>query len=189
MLEQAAAIKDVAEADKDQLEGPIALGTLPTIGPYLLPQFIPLLQETSSKLSLYVEEGSVADLAGKLRNGDLDAILVTAPFAEADVVVQPLFDEPFVLLLPADHRLANKIADRSRRTCEPSELLLLGEGDSLREQILAAFPHLDPRSRDRRGRAHLHAGRDARNPAPHGGFAPGRDHPAADRGRGAALCP
>ena len=46
VLEQAAAIKDVAEADKDQLEGPIALGTLPTIGPYLLPQFIPLLQET-----------------------------------------------------------------------------------------------------------------------------------------------
>ena len=96
VLEQAAAIKDVAEAEKDQLEGPIALGTLPTIGPYLLPQFIPLLQETTDKLSLYVEEGSVADLAGKLRSGDLDAILVTAPFAEADVVTQPLFDEPFV---------------------------------------------------------------------------------------------
>ena len=93
-------------------KGPIALGTLPTIGPYLLPQFIPLLQETSSKLSLYVEEGSVTELATKLRNGDLDAILVTAPFVEADVVVQPLFDEPFVLLLPADHRLANKVQDR-----------------------------------------------------------------------------
>ncbi len=73
VLEQAAAIKDVADADKDQLEGPIALGTLPTIGPYLLPQFIPLLQETTNKLSLYVEEGSVAELATKLRNGDLDA--------------------------------------------------------------------------------------------------------------------
>jgi LysR family transcriptional regulator, hydrogen peroxide-inducible genes activator len=143
VLEQAAAIKDVAEAGKDQLEGPIALGTLPTIGPYLLPQFIPLLQETTHKLSLYVEEGSLPDLAGKLRNGDLDAILVTAPFAEADVVVQPLFDEPFVLLLPADHPLAARprieITD-----LDPHELLLLGEGDSLREQILAAFPRLDP---------------------------------------------
>jgi LysR family transcriptional regulator, hydrogen peroxide-inducible genes activator len=143
VLEQAAAIKDVADADKDQLEGPIALGTLPTIGPYLLPQFIPLLQETSSKLSLYVEEGGVADLAGKLRAGDLDAILVTAPFAEADVVVQPLFDEPFLLLLPPDHRLANKIKIEAA-DIEPGELLLLGEGDSLREQILEAFPHLDP---------------------------------------------
>lgn len=143
VLEQAAAIKDVAEADKDQIEGPIALGTLPTIGPYLLPQFIPLLQETSSKLALYVEEGSVAELAAKLRNGDLDAILVTAPFVEADVVTQPLFDEPFVLLLPADHRLANKV-EIAATDLEPSELLLLGQGDSLREQVLQAFPHLDP---------------------------------------------
>ena len=116
VLEQAAAIKDVAEADKDQLEGPIALGTLPTIGPYLLPQFIPLLQETTNKLSLYVEEGGITDLAGKLRNGDLDAILVTAPFAEADVVVQPLFDEPFVMLMPADHRLANKLKIEAGRS-------------------------------------------------------------------------
>ena len=134
----------MADADKDQLEGPIALGTLPTIGPYLLPQFIPLLQETTNKLSLYVEEGSVSELASKLRNGDLDAVLVTAPFVEADVVTQPLFDEPFVVLLPADHRLASKVADPGQPTSLPTELLLLGEGDSLREQILAAFPHLDP---------------------------------------------
>ena len=145
VLEQAAAIKDAAEAGKDQLEGPISLGTLPTIGPYLLPQFIPLLQETSNKLSLYVEEGSVGDLAGKLRSGDLDAILVTAPFVEADVVTQPLFDEPFVLLLPADHRLANKVRIEAADLA-PGELLLLGEGDSLREQILAAFPQLDPKA-------------------------------------------
>jgi LysR family transcriptional regulator, hydrogen peroxide-inducible genes activator len=143
VLEQAAAIKDVADADRDQLEGPIALGTLPTIGPYLLPQFIPLLQETTNKLSLYVEEGSVSDLAGKLRSGDLDALLVTAPFVEADVVTQPLFDEPYVVLLPADHRLASRV-EITGEDLLPSELLLLGEGDSMREQILAAFPHLDP---------------------------------------------
>jgi LysR family transcriptional regulator, hydrogen peroxide-inducible genes activator len=70
-------------------------------------------------------------------------VLVTAPFVEADVVTQPLFDEPFVLLLPADHRLASKT--RIEPTdLKPEELLLLGEGESLREQILAAFPHLDP---------------------------------------------
>ncbi len=143
VLEQAAAIRDVAEADREQVEGPISLGTLPTIGPYLLPQFIPLLQETTNKLSLYVEEGSIADLAGKLRNGELDALLITAPFSEADVVLQPLFDEPFVLLLPTDHRLAGKPRIETG-DLEAKELLLLGEGDPLREQILAAFPHLDP---------------------------------------------
>ncbi len=143
VLEQAAAIKDVAEADRDQLEGPIALGTLPTIGPYLLPQFIPLLQETTRKLSLYVEEGTAAELSAKLRSGDLDAVLVTAPFSLPDVVVQSLFDEPFVLLMPADHRLAGQ-AQIAPDDLEPSEILLLGDGDSLREQILAAFPRLDP---------------------------------------------
>src|SRR4029078_8669198 len=143
VLEQAAAIKDVAAADKDQLEGPIALGTLPTIGPYLLPQFIPLLQETSNKLSLYVEEGTVGGLATKLRNGDLDALLITAPFVEADVVTQPLFDEPFMVLLPGDHPLASR-APVQPTDINPAELLLLGEGDPLREQILASFPHLDP---------------------------------------------
>ena len=143
VLEQAAAIKDVAEAGKDQLEGPIALGTLPTIGPYLLPQFIPLLQESTHKLSLYVEEGPVAELAVKLRSGDLDALLLTAPFVEADVVTQPLFDEPFVVLMHAGHRLANR-QQVAAHDLEPAEVLLLGDGDSLRERILAAFPHLNP---------------------------------------------
>ncbi|HEY5809658.1 MAG TPA: LysR family transcriptional regulator, partial [Povalibacter sp.] len=92
VLEQTAGIKDVADADKDQLQGPLALGTLPTIGPYLLPQFIPLLQEMADGLALYVEEGSQVILTTRLRSGELDAILVTAPFAETDVVAQPLFD-------------------------------------------------------------------------------------------------
>jgi LysR family hydrogen peroxide-inducible transcriptional activator len=90
-----------------------------------------------------VEEGSVTELAGKLRTGDLDAVLVTAPFVEADVVTQPLFDEPFVLLLPADHPLASR-TEIQASDLDPKELLLLGEGFPLREQILAAFPHLDP---------------------------------------------
>ncbi|HEY2416679.1 MAG TPA: LysR substrate-binding domain-containing protein [Steroidobacteraceae bacterium] len=144
LLDQAAAIKDVADADKEQLHGPLALGTLPTIGPYLLPQFIPLLQETASQLSLYVEEGNQASLAFKLRAGELDVILITAPFSEPDVVTQPLFDEPFVLLLPVDHRLAGKTAIGAA-DLDPAEVLLLGEADGFRAQVLAAFPHLNPR--------------------------------------------
>lgn len=141
VLHQTAAIKDVAATDKDQLRGPLALGTLPTIGPYLLPQFIPLLQKTAGQLSLYVEEGSQESLTLKLRNGELDAILGTAPLSEPDVVTQPLFDEPFVLLLPADHRLANKTAVAAT-DLDPEEMLLMGDGDRFREQVLAAFPHL-----------------------------------------------
>jgi len=143
VLHQIAAIKDVAAADREQLQGALALGTLPTIGPYLLPQFIPLLQKTASQLSLYVEEGSQDSLTLKLRNGELDAILVAAPFSEPDVVSQPLFDEPFVLLLPADHQLANKTVIAAA-DLDPAEVLLLAEGDCFRDQVLAAFPRLGP---------------------------------------------
>ena len=123
-------IKDVAAADKEQLQGPFQLGTLATIGPYLLPQFIPLLQKTAGQLSLYVEEGTQESLTLKLRHGELDAILVTAPFSEPDVVTQALFDEPFVLLLPADHRLAGKSAIAAA-DLDPAEILLLDEARSL----------------------------------------------------------
>jgi LysR family hydrogen peroxide-inducible transcriptional activator len=141
VLNQTAAIRDVAAADNEQLQGPLGLGTLPTIGPYLLPQFIPLLQKTASQLSLYVEEGTQHSLTLKLSNGELDAIVVVAPFSEPDMVTQPLFDEPFVLQMPADHRLANKTVIAAA-DLDPSEVLLLGEGDSFRDQVLSAFPGL-----------------------------------------------
>ena len=123
VLEQAAAIKDVAEADKDQLEGPIALGTLPTIGPYLLPQFIPLLQETTNKLSLYVEEGSdhgarheAAQRRSRRVAGD-GAVRRGGRRRRSRCSTKP-----FVLLMPADHRLASKsqiaaTRSRGRRSC------------------------------------------------------------------------
>lgn len=143
VLEKTAEMKDVAAADTDQLAGPLALGTLPTIGPYLLPQFIPLLQEMAADLPLYVEEATQAELVTRLRNGDLDAILVTAPCNETDIVTQELFDEPFVLLMSARHRLAGKHAIGAN-DLDPAEVLLLDEGHAFREQVLAAFPHLRP---------------------------------------------
>lgn len=143
VLEKTAEIKDVAASDNDQLAGPLALGTLPTIGPYLLPQFIPLLKEMAADLPLYVEEATQPDLIAKLRNGDLDAILVTAPCSETDIVTQELFDEPFVLLMSARHRLATQHAVEASEV-DPAELLLLDEGHAFREQVLAAFPHLRP---------------------------------------------
>lgn len=143
VLEKTAEIKDVAATDSDQLAGPLALGTLPTIGPYLLPQFIPLLKEMAADLPLYVEEATQADLVAKLRNGDLDAILAAAPCNETDIVTQELFDEPFVLLMSARHRLASR-QEIAADDLDPAEVLLLDEGHAFREQVLAAFPHLRP---------------------------------------------
>ncbi|MBL8267822.1 hydrogen peroxide-inducible genes activator [Steroidobacter sp.] len=143
VLERTAEIKDVATGDANQLQGPLALGTLPTVGPYLLPQFIPLLQEMANSMPLFVEEAAQQTLAAKLRNGDLDALLVTAPFSEPDIVVQPLFEEPLVLLVPARHRLASK-ATVALDDLDPAEVLLLDEGHAFRDQVLSVFPQLRP---------------------------------------------
>lgn len=141
ILEQAAEIRDLAGADRDQLAGPLALGTLATVGPYLLPQLIPLLQKMAPLMPLYVEEDSVAALAKKLRHGELDTLVLTQPFTEPDVVTQALYEEPFVILLPANHRLAHQ-AELRAEELPAEELLLLGEGNALRDQVSAALPAL-----------------------------------------------
>ena len=141
VIEQIARIKDLAASDRDQLSGPLALGTLPTVGPYLLPQFIPLLQELAPDLSLYVEEASQVELTTRLRAGDLDVALVCLPFTDVDIVAQALFDEPFVLLLPTSHPLAAKL-EITAADLRPQEVLLLRDGHEFRAQVLSSFPHL-----------------------------------------------
>lgn len=151
VLEQTSAIKDIANAGKDQLSSPLHVGAIFTIGPYLLPHFIPELQKVARDMPLYVEEGYTATLRQRLRSGELDVIIVALPFTEADVVTQPLFDEPFVVLLPQDHPLAEK------QTIDPSDLdehnvLLLGEGHCFRDQVLATCPNLKSSMEDANGR-------------------------------------
>lgn len=151
VLEQASAIKDIANAGKDQLSSPLHVGAIFTIGPYLLPHFIPELQKIAQKMPLYVEEGYTATLRQKLRKGELDVIIVALPFTEADVVTQALFDEPFVVLLPHDHPLAEKQAI-DPRDLDGQNVLLLGEGHCFRDQVLATCPNLKTSMEDSSGR-------------------------------------
>jgi len=141
VLEQTAAIKDIVDAGKDQLSSPLAVGAIFTIGPYLLPQFIPHLQKLASKMPLYIEEGYTATLGKKLRNGELDVIILALPFNEPDVVTQALYDEPFVVLMPHDHPLARK-EKIDPADLDDQDVLLLGEGHCFRDQVLATCPHL-----------------------------------------------
>lgn len=142
VLEQARKVKELAEIGKDPLGTRLAIGAIFTVGPYLFPCFVPGLQQRAPKMPLYIEESFTAVLREKLRNGDLDAIIVALPFTEPDVVTLPLYDEPFVVLMPADHPLAAQEAiDRDVIQGEP--VLLLGEGHCFRDQVLAACPGLD----------------------------------------------
>jgi len=88
--------------------GTYRIGVTPTLGPYLLPQVLPEIHERFQELRLFVREGVPAELNQDLRGAKHDLILSTQPIAEAGLEISPLFREPLKLVLPLDHRLANK---------------------------------------------------------------------------------
>lgn len=141
VLDQVNAIKEIAQDGKNQLSSPLRVGAIYTIGPYLFPHLMPELHRAAPEMPLYIEENYTAVLREKLRHSELDAIIVALPFTEPEVVTLPLYDEPFVVLMPNDHPLAQ------HKEIEPSallahDLLLLGPGHCFREQVLGACPQL-----------------------------------------------
>lgn len=145
VLEQAGMIKELATLGKDPLGSRLSIGAIFTVGPYLFPDFIPRLQISAPNMPLYIEENYTAVLREKLRSGALDAIVIALPFEEADVVTLPLYQESFVVVLPANHALA-KNATISPRQLEKDSVLLLGEGHCFRDQVLDACPGLKRKS-------------------------------------------
>lgn len=141
ILEQMAEIEDLTQAAADHLQGPLSLGVLANLGAYLMPQCLPLLQKLAPQMPLYIEEGSASHLGRRLQRGHLDALVVSLPFELADVVVQPLYQEPYDLLLPAGHPMAQQpvIAAESLPV---TELLLPGMGYGGHAALLAALPQL-----------------------------------------------
>lgn len=138
-LEEAEAVRQIADEGKDQLRGPLRLGAIYTIGPYLLPNLVPVMRESSPDMPLIVQENYTAALAEALRHGDLDVIIISLPFNEPGVATEALYDEPFVVVLPSSHPW------QERETVSANELagetvLLLGAGHCFRDQVVEACP-------------------------------------------------
>ncbi|WP_020405508.1 hydrogen peroxide-inducible genes activator [Hahella ganghwensis] len=150
VLDQVGVIKDTAQAGKDQLSTPLRVGAIYTIGPYLFPHLLPELHRAAPGMPLYIEENYTSVLREKLRHSELDAIIVALPFNEPEVVTLPLYDEPFVVLMPQDHPLAQYDEIRSEQI-PLKEMLLLGPGHCFRDQVLEACPEwVDKLGRDSR---------------------------------------
>ncbi|MGA7802042.1 MAG: LysR substrate-binding domain-containing protein [Gammaproteobacteria bacterium] len=139
VLEQADEISRIAARGKDPLAGPLRVGAIFTIAPYLLPRVIPVLRRKAPAMPLVIEEDYTANLAARLKNGDLDVIVISLPFQEPGLAVQAVYEEPFVVALPSEHRW------RDRKGIDAQELsrenlLLLGAGHCFRDQVLQACP-------------------------------------------------
>ncbi len=139
VLEEVSGIRQAAEQGKDQLAGPLRLGAIYTIGPYLLPHLIPNLAKAAPQMPLVVEENYTAVLSEKLKQGDLDVIIISLPFDEPGVRTLPLYEEPFVLLIPSSHPL-NQYDEVEVDQLKAEDVLLLGAGHCFRDQVLEVCP-------------------------------------------------
>ncbi|CAD5375899.1 Hydrogen peroxide-inducible genes activator [Pseudomonas sp. OF001] len=139
VLEQAQGIRELAQAGKNQLAAPLKVGAIYTVGPYLFPHLIPQLHKIAPDMPLYIEENFTHVLRDKLRTGELDAIIIALPFQEADVLTKPLYDEPFYVVMPAEHPWTAR-ASIDAEMLNDKSLLLLGEGHCFRDQVLEACP-------------------------------------------------
>ncbi|MGN6573549.1 MAG: hydrogen peroxide-inducible genes activator [Pseudolabrys sp.] len=132
-----AAARDLVDfaRHRDVLSGPLKLGIIPTLAPYLLPRVLPLLQKRYPALRLDVRETQTDALVDELTAGTLDCLLLALPVEGADVETTALFDDRFLLAAPAAEPLPKRrvtVSDVDQR-----RLILLEEGHCLRDQALA----------------------------------------------------
>ncbi len=139
VLAESRLIEDLAREGRDELTGPLRFGAIYTVGPYLLPNLVPLMRERAPRMPLVIEENFTARLLEQLRDNELDVITVALPVDLNGLSAWSIYDEEFVVLLPPDHHwAAAKQIPAKQLAGEP--LLLLGPGHCFREQVIEACP-------------------------------------------------
>ncbi len=131
------ALVALAQTERTPLAGPLRLGVIPTIAPFLLPRVLPRLRKVLPKLRLFLHEGTTAEIHGKLLKGELDLLLLALPFDLDNVEVQPLFRDAFRLACRRGTELVNPTNYNYSRLDRDS-VLLLNEGHCLREHAISA---------------------------------------------------
>jgi LysR family transcriptional regulator, hydrogen peroxide-inducible genes activator len=136
MLSAARDLADSARRSARPLSGPLHVGIIPTLAPYVLPRVLPELQRRYPELRLELIESQTRTLLSELRRGALDVLLLALPLDTPDFETLPLFEDHFLLAVPADNPLPERARVRTRDV-DTRRLILLEEGHCLRDQALA----------------------------------------------------
>jgi len=142
VLEEAARIREIAQAGRNHLVGALRLGVIYTVAPYLLPDLIPALHDRAPQMPLEIEENITENLELALKTGRIDAAIVALPFATPGVTTTFVYEEPFQVVVPLGHKWAK------RKSVHPDELgsehtILLNVGHCFRDQVLDTCPELN----------------------------------------------
>ena len=141
VLEQSNAIREIAAQGRDPLAGPLRVGVIYTIGPYLLPHLVRRMIDDAPQMPLLHQENDTVKLLELLRQGDIDVAIVADPFPDAGLVTQAVYDEPFIVAVPKHHPWAKRKKIRSEELKEQT-MLLLGAGHCFRDHVLEVCPEL-----------------------------------------------
>ena len=150
VLEQAAAIKEIAKRGKDPLAGPLRLGVIYTIGPYLLPDLVRQVIDHTPQMPLILQENFTVKLLEQLRLGEIDCAILAEPFPETNLAIAPLYDEPFIVVVPHNHPLARRDSITAEELKQET-MLLLGNGHCFRDHVLEVCPEFARFSNDAEG--------------------------------------
>ncbi|WP_439103827.1 hydrogen peroxide-inducible genes activator [Celeribacter marinus] len=136
LLLDAIEIETVAKAHRNPSEGDLKLGSIPTIGPYLLPRALPVIRNMFPDLRVYLREEMTESLIEGLTAGRLDLILIALPFDTGALEIMPLFADGYQLATPADWPVTRDV----EMLTEGGQLMLLEKGHCLQRHALEAYP-------------------------------------------------
>ena len=139
VLEQAAAIKEIARRGQDPVSGALALGVIYTIGPYLLPELVRQSIARTPQMPLVLQENFTVRLLEMLRTGEIDCAVLAEPFPDTGLAMAPLYDEPFLAAVPSTHPLATQKSVTAAQL-KSETMLLLGAGHCFRDHVLEVCP-------------------------------------------------
>ncbi|MFV0574656.1 MAG: DNA-binding transcriptional regulator OxyR [Vibrio sp.] len=126
---------EMASLQGKEMSGPLHIGFIPTVGPYLLPKIIQPLKKEFPDLELFLHEAQTHQLVRQLEEGRLDCI-VLASVAETEPFIElEMFDEPLVIAVPESHKWAEQ-EELDMHELKGHTVLSLGDGHCLRDQAL-----------------------------------------------------
>lgn len=141
VLDAAGTLKEIARQGHDPLDGSLRVGIIHTIGPYLLPRLVRKQLELTPQMPLILQENFTVRLLELLRVGDIDCAIMALPLPDSGLEVLNLYEEDFVVAVPAKHDWANEtLLDVDQLKLET--MLLLGSGHCFRDQVLEVCPEM-----------------------------------------------
>jgi LysR family hydrogen peroxide-inducible transcriptional activator len=135
ILSDARDIVDLARQDDKSLSGPLGLGVIPSVAPYILPRLLPSIRDLYPELDLRLRETQTQFLLRELLDGSLDLLLLALPIENPAIETLRLFDDHFLLAMPQSKRITSHVRATTDMV-DSDKLLLLEEGHCFRDQAL-----------------------------------------------------